>query len=137
MRSDRSFYFVRVDVAGSRVDIHKDRFASFPYDAARGRHIGKWRGDDLSGKFHGFDRNLNGDGAVACIEQMVDTEVFLEAKFQFIDQRAIVSQPIALPNAIKVGLVFRLRGKEGLGDGDQMDFGFRISDFGFVELANC
>lgn len=87
---DGGFYFVRVDVAGSRVDIHKDRFASFPDDAACGRHIGKWRGDDLSGEFHGFDRNLNGDGTVAGIKQVVDTEVFLEAKLQFVDQRAVV-----------------------------------------------
>lgn len=133
MRSDGSFYFLRIDVAGIWIYIHKDRFASFPDDAAGSGHIGKRRGDDLAFEFQGLDGNLNGDGPVSCVEQMINPKVFLQIELQFIDQRAIVGQPVPLPYPIEIRLVFSLRREEGFGDGDQgwEDFRCVILDLRF------
>lgn len=118
-RSDGSFYFCRVDVAGTWVYIYIDRFASFPDDAAGSGHIRKRRGDDLTGQFQRLDGNLNRDGAVSGIEQMFHSQKLLQALLKFIDQRTVVGLPVALPYPIQPGLVFRLGRKEGFGDGDQ------------------
>ena len=119
LRSDRSFYFFRVDVAGTWVYIHKDGFASFPDDGAGGGDIGKRRGDDLAFEFQRLDGNLNRDGTVAGVEKMFHSQIFLQALLQFVDQRTVVGLPVALPYPIEPGLVFRLGREEGFGDGDQ------------------
>ena len=72
LRRDGRFDFGRVDVAGSRIDVDKNRFASFPDDAAGGGHVGKRSGDDFACKFQRFDGDLNSDGPVAGIEQVID-----------------------------------------------------------------
>lgn len=117
---DRRFDFGRIDIAGSGIDVDKNRFASFPDDAARGGYVGKRRGNNLTCEVQGFDGDLNGDSPVAGIEQMLDVQIFLETKLQFVDQRTVVGQPVALPYPIEVGLIFGLRRKEGFGDGDQI-----------------
>lgn len=113
--SDGCFDFRRIDVAGPWIYIDKDRFASFPDDAAGSGDIGKRCGDNLTGKFQRFDGDLNGDGSVAGIEQVFDAEIFLQAKFQFVDQRSVVGKPVALPYPIEVSLIFGLGRKEGFG----------------------
>ena len=61
---------------------------------------------------------------------MIDAKIFLQAKLQFIDQRAIVGQPVALPYPIEIGLVFGFWRKEGFGDRDQRGW---ILEFRFLD----
>lgn len=119
MRRYGGFYFLRVDVACTWIYIHKDRFASFPDDAAGSGHIGKRRCDDLSFQFQRLDGDLNGDGAVSCVEEVFHSQISLQALLKFVDQRTVVGLPVALPYPIEVDLIFGFRRKEGFGDGDQ------------------
>lgn len=130
---DGCFDLVGIDGQFVRKNIYKYRRAALPDDAGGGGHVGKGCGDDFTCEFQGLDGDLKCDGAVGDEEQVIESEVFFEGEFEFVDQRTVVSQPVSLPYSVEESLVFSAGREEGFGDGDQGDLGFRISDFGLVD----
>jgi len=100
VRSDGGFDLCRVDGEITCQDIHIDGLATFPHDAAGGGHIRKRGSDDFAFEVQGFDGKLKGDGSIPNKKQVIQGKVFFELEFQLIDQRSIVSQPVALPDIV-------------------------------------
>ncbi len=122
--------FDQVGIQAQRlwVDVHEDRLTTFPNDAGRGGHIGKGCSDDLAVQVKRLDGDLQGNGTVADEEEMLDAQELLESGFQLFHQRAVVGDPVALPDAPEVlDILFQWR-QVGLGDVNH-DFRLRIIHF--------
>lgn len=65
---------------------------------------------------------MQGDGAIAQKKQVIQAEVFFERELQFVDQGAVVRQPVAFPDAIEVALILSLGRKEGFGNRDHLEW---------------
>src|SRR5688500_15235482 len=80
------------------VNIDKNGFAIFPYNAASSCNVRKRCSDDLSGKPECLDGKLKRDGAVINGENILNTQKTPQLGFKFQNDWAAISEPFSVPD---------------------------------------
>src|ERR1022692_4511799 len=85
----------------ARSDIYKHRRAVLPENHAGGGDITEGSGDYFPAYFEGFQRELQGSGAIVDEPKIGTGKIFSQPLLQFTHQRTVVGQPMGGPDLLQ------------------------------------